>query len=139
MKARRNQFSPSRLCWKEAEEIAIFEWIETVPIPVAQARGYVPATLRRLDLLPPFPKKFDYLTAHRFLMRNREGTKTKLPMPVLALGGERTMGAAAGGVRLNEAVERLQVKVVPRAAHWVIHDAPDFVSQQLLSLFAETK
>jgi hypothetical protein len=78
MKARRNQFSPSRLCCREAEKIGIVEWIETVPIPVAQAQGYVPATLRRLDLLPPFPKKFDYLTAHRFFMHNREGTKTKI-------------------------------------------------------------
>lgn len=84
-----------------------------------------------------------YLSYYRSLFedadRNRKGTKTKLSMPVLALGGERTMGAAAGGLKLKEAVEQLQVKVVPRAAHWVIHDAPDFVSQQLLSFFAETK
>ena len=84
-----------------------------------------------------------YLSYYRYLIedadRNREGTKTKLSMPVLALGGENTMGAVAGGVRLKEAVEQLQVKVVPRAAHWVIHDAPDFVGQQLLSIFAETK
>lgn len=84
-----------------------------------------------------------YLSYYRSLFddadRNREGTKTKLPMPVLALGGERTMGAAAGGVRLKQAVEHLEVKVVPRAAHWVIHDAPDFVAQQLLSFFSEAK
>lgn len=43
------------------------------------------------------------------------------------------MGAAAGGVRLKEAVKQFEVKVVPRAAHWVIHDAPEFVAQQLLS------
>jgi pimeloyl-ACP methyl ester carboxylesterase len=84
-----------------------------------------------------------YLSYYRSLFddadRNREATKTKLSLPVLALGGERTMGATAGGVRLKEAVEQLEVKVVPRAAHWVIHDAPDFVAQQLLSFFGPTK
>jgi pimeloyl-ACP methyl ester carboxylesterase len=84
-----------------------------------------------------------YLGYYRSLFddadRNRQATKSKLSMPVLALGGERTMGTAAGGVRLKEAVEQLQVRVVPRAAHWVIHDAPDFVAQQLLLFFAETK
>jgi pimeloyl-ACP methyl ester carboxylesterase len=67
-----------------------------------------------------------------FLRRN---PPTKLSMPVLALGGERTMGATAGGPKLKEALEHLQVEVVPRSAHWVIHDAPDFVTQQLLSFF----
>ncbi len=84
-----------------------------------------------------------YLSYYRSLFddadRNHEGTRTKLSLPVLALGGERTMGAAAGGVRLKEAVEQLDVRVVPRAAHWLIHDAPDFVTQQLLSFFKETK
>jgi pimeloyl-ACP methyl ester carboxylesterase len=84
-----------------------------------------------------------YLSYYRSLFddadRNREGTRTKLSLPVLALGGERTMGAAAGGVRLKEAVEQLEVRVVPRAAHWVIHDAPEFITQQLLSFFGETK
>lgn len=45
------------------------------------------------------------------------------------------MGATAGGPKLKEALEHLQVEVVPRSAHWVIHDAPDFVTQQLLSFF----
>ena len=84
-----------------------------------------------------------YLGYYRSLFddadRNREATKIKLSVPVLALGGERTMGTAAGGIRLKEAVEQLETKVVPRAAHWVIHDAPAFVAQQLLSFFTESQ
>jgi hypothetical protein len=52
----------------EAEGIAIIDWIESVPLPTAQALIYVPATLRQLHLLPPFPKTFNYVTAHKFFI-----------------------------------------------------------------------
>ena len=34
-----------------------------MPFPTAQALVYLPATLRGLHLLPPFPKTFNYVTA----------------------------------------------------------------------------
>jgi hypothetical protein len=58
--------APAILYSNEAEGIAITDWIEAVPFPVTQALVHLPATLRRLHALRPFPKTFNYLTAHRF-------------------------------------------------------------------------
>jgi thiamine kinase-like enzyme len=60
--------APRVLYSNEAEGIAIIDWIETVPFPTAQALIYLPATLRGLHLLPPFPKTFNYVTAHKFFI-----------------------------------------------------------------------
>lgn len=60
--------APRVLYSNEAEGIAIIDWIETVPFPMAQALTYLPATLRSLHRLPPFPKTFNYVTAHKFFI-----------------------------------------------------------------------
>lgn len=52
----------------EAEGIAIIDWIETAPFSEAQAFVHVPVTLRNLHVLPPFPKAFNYVTAHKFFI-----------------------------------------------------------------------
>src|SRR5215467_8077857 len=52
--------------------IAIIDFIEAVPFPSTQAVVLLPSTLRRLHALPPFPKAFNYVTAHnRFIWRFR--------------------------------------------------------------------
>jgi len=60
--------APRVLYSNEAEGVAITDWIETVPFPTAQALVYLPATLRGIHLLPPFPKTFNYVTAHKFFI-----------------------------------------------------------------------
>lgn len=51
--------------YSNAEDgIAITDFVEAVPFPVKQARIQLPGTLRRLHALPPFPKAFNYVTAH---------------------------------------------------------------------------
>ena len=67
-KAAQAGLAPRVLYSNEAEGIAIIDWIETVPLPTAQALIYLPATLRGLHLLPPFPKTFNYVTAHKFFI-----------------------------------------------------------------------
>lgn len=39
-----------------------------MPFSTAQALVYLPATLRGLHRLPPFPKAFNYVTAHKFFI-----------------------------------------------------------------------
>lgn len=39
-----------------------------MPFRAAQALVNLPATLRHLHLLPPFPKTFNYVTAHKFFI-----------------------------------------------------------------------
>lgn len=60
--------APRVLHSNKAEGIAIIDWIESVPFPTAQALVCLPATLRGLHLLPPFPKTFNYVTAHKFFI-----------------------------------------------------------------------
>jgi aminoglycoside phosphotransferase (APT) family kinase protein len=53
--------------------IAIIDFVETVPFPATQALVQLPDTLRRLHALPPFPKAFNYVTAHNgFIWRFRK-------------------------------------------------------------------
>ncbi|HEY6991789.1 MAG TPA: phosphotransferase [Bryobacteraceae bacterium] len=58
-----------RVLYSNTEDgIAIIDWIEAVPFPSAKALVQLPATLRRLHQLPPFPKAFNYVTAHNFFI-----------------------------------------------------------------------
>lgn len=53
--------------------IAIIDFVETVPFPVTEALVRIPGTLRKLHALPPFPKPFNYVTAHNgFIWRFRK-------------------------------------------------------------------
>jgi thiamine kinase-like enzyme len=52
--------------------ILITDFVEAVPFSETQALTLVPATLRNLHALPPFPKTFNYVTAHNgFIWRFR--------------------------------------------------------------------
>jgi len=63
-----------RVRYSNAEDgISITDFPEGVPIPATQALVQLPGTLRRLHALPPFPKAFNYVTAHNgFIWRFRK-------------------------------------------------------------------
>ena len=53
--------------------ISITDFVEAVPFPATQALVQLPGTLRRLHALLPFPKAFNYVTAHNgFIWRFRK-------------------------------------------------------------------
>ena len=53
--------------------ISITHFVEAVPFPATQALVQLPQTLRKLHTLPPFPKAFNYVTAHNgFIWRFRK-------------------------------------------------------------------
>jgi pimeloyl-ACP methyl ester carboxylesterase len=58
------------------------------------------------------------------LAQNGERSKQTLPMPVLAIGGERSYGPAVGGAMESLAGD-VQSVVIPGAGHWVAEEAPD--------------
>jgi thiamine kinase-like enzyme len=60
--------------YSNAEDgISITDFVEAVPFPRALALVQLPGTLRRLHALPPFPKAFNYVTAHNgFIWRLRK-------------------------------------------------------------------
>jgi len=52
--------------------ILITDFVEAAPFCQAQALTLIPATLKKLHALPPFPKVFNYVTAHNgFIWRFR--------------------------------------------------------------------
>ena len=73
MKASAEAGLAPRVLYSSAEDgIAIIDFIESVPFPATRALVLLPATLGRLHRLPPFPKSFNYVTAHRgFIWRFR--------------------------------------------------------------------
>ena len=69
MKAAAGARLAPRVRYANAEDgVAIMDWIETAPFPMAEACVQLPATLRALHALTPFPKTFNYITAHKFFV-----------------------------------------------------------------------
>jgi hypothetical protein len=63
-----------RVRYSSAEDgISITDFVEAVPFPATQALVQLPGILRKLHALPPFPKAFNYVTAHNgFIWRFRK-------------------------------------------------------------------
>jgi pimeloyl-ACP methyl ester carboxylesterase len=67
---------------------------------------------------------------------NAENAKTKLKMPVLALGGERGFGEMA--LRSMQLfAENVRGGVIERCGHWIPEERPDYLIEQLLAFFSE--
>ena len=67
---------------------------------------------------------------------NKENAKTKLPMPVLALGGERGFRNAPLH-SMRELAAEVRGGVVERAGHWIAEERPDYLIEQFTTFFAE--
>jgi aminoglycoside phosphotransferase (APT) family kinase protein len=72
--AAKGGLAPRVLYCNTEDGIAIVDWIEAVPFPAAEALVRLPATLRKLHELPPFPKAFNYATAHNFFIWRLRGS-----------------------------------------------------------------
>ncbi|HEX2013005.1 MAG TPA: alpha/beta hydrolase [Roseateles sp.] len=66
---------------------------------------------------------------------NLESVKTKLEMPVLAIGGEKSFGSNQAAVMRN-AASRVTELVVPGAGHWLMEEAPQFTVRAVLDFLA---
>ncbi|HSC79426.1 MAG TPA: alpha/beta hydrolase, partial [Chitinolyticbacter sp.] len=66
---------------------------------------------------------------------NRLSARTKLPMPVLAIGGEKSFGTMMATVMRN-AASNVQGEVVAGAGHWLMEESPD-ATVKLISHFIE--
>jgi len=67
---------------------------------------------------------------------NKENAKTKLKMPVLALGGDRGFGQAPL-LSMRDLSDDVRGGVVEHCGHWMVEEQPGYLSEQLLSFFAE--
>jgi len=66
---------------------------------------------------------------------NKENAKTKLKMPVLALGGERGLSSAPLKC-MQELAEDVCGGVVERCGHWIPEERPDYLIEQLFEFFS---
>lgn len=66
---------------------------------------------------------------------NQENAKRKLPMPVLALGGERGFGAITLS-SLQGLASDVRGEVIEGCAHWIPEEQPEYLIHKLLEFFS---
>ncbi len=54
---------------------------------------------------------------------NKELAKTKLPMPVLVIGGDSAMGSILADT-MKVVSDNLKVYVIPQSGHWLLSEKP---------------
>jgi hypothetical protein len=57
--------------------------------------------------------------------QNKEHAKVKLPMPVLALGGQYTGNAALASMK--SVATDVRGGIIPLSGHWIAEERPDFL------------
>jgi pimeloyl-ACP methyl ester carboxylesterase len=84
-----------------------------------------------------------YQTIPEDTIQNQNYSKTKLTMPVLALGagyhkyeGNVTMPLVIYG--MQQVAENVQGIIVPNSGHWVPEEQPEFLVNQLSNFFARS-
>lgn len=65
-----------------------------------------------------------FLSIRQDAKDNAESGKTKLAMPVLAIGGQKSFGATEAVVMRNAATDVTEL-VVPGSGHWLMEEAPE--------------
>ena len=122
-------------------ERQLFDWLfqqksaRLDRIPQANRDRYVEAYARPGAMSRGFAY---YRAVAETATQNQQFSKTKLPMPVLALGG-----SSATGDRLKSAMESLALHVeggaIQDCGHYVMEEQPDIVAQQLLRFFGKVE
>ena len=86
---------------------------------------------------------FEYYRAFpQDVIQNQNYSKTKLTMPVLAVGGENsavggpniTMSSVVYGMKIL--AQNVQGIIVPNSGHWIAEEQPDFVIKLLNNFFS---
>jgi pimeloyl-ACP methyl ester carboxylesterase len=67
---------------------------------------------------------------------NTENAKTKLKMPVLALGGKYSFGKRTL-TSMQALAENVRGREVDQCGHWISEEQPAYLSEQLLNFFGE--
>jgi pimeloyl-ACP methyl ester carboxylesterase len=78
-----------------------------------------------------------YFRAHKIdAEHNRENAKTKLPMPVLTIGGTASFGADLEE-EIRPLVERMRAVMIDDCGHYLAEEQPDRVITELQQFFRE--
>jgi len=67
---------------------------------------------------------------------NKENAKTRLKMPVLALGGDRGFGQAPL-FSMRELADDVRGGVIENCGHWIVEEQTEYLTKQLLAFFEQ--
>jgi pimeloyl-ACP methyl ester carboxylesterase len=70
--------------------------------------------------------------------QNKEYSKLQLSMPVLALGGEQSLGPVMVNM-VKEVATNVRGGVIERCGHWIADERPEYLTAQLIAFFGEEK
>ena len=78
-----------------------------------------------------------YFRSHKVdAEHNRENAKTKLPMPVLTMGGTASFGAGLEA-EIRPLAKRMRAVMIEACGHYLAEEQPEQVAQELLRFFEE--
>ena len=60
----------------------------------------------------------------------------KLPMPVLALGAEKSIGAGEADI-LRAAASNVTMGIIPASGHWIMEENPKFTTTSIVGFLAK--
>ena len=93
---------------------------------------------RRLAAPGALHAGIEYFRAHKIdAAHNREHAKTRLPMPVLTVGGTASFGANLEG-EIRPLVENLRSVMIDECGHYLAEEKPERVVEELRRFFHET-
>ncbi len=79
----------------------------------------------------------EYFRAHTLdAVHNREHAKTKLPMPVLTVGGTASFGRDLAG-EIAPLADKLRSVMIEECGHYLAEERPERLSEELLKFLAE--
>ena len=79
-----------------------------------------------------------YFRAHRIdAARNREYARTKLPMPVLTVGGTASFGADLEG-EIRPLAQKMRAVMIEDCGHYLAEERPEQLLEQLLPFLGES-
>lgn len=79
-----------------------------------------------------------YRAIDRNIAQNAVRRKTRLEIPILAVGGELSAGAA-GARALDEVASNVVMRVIPQCGHYVPEEAPYALTSALIEFFKEDR
>ena len=93
---------------------------------------------RRLAAPGALHAGIEYFRAHKIdAEHNREHAKTRLPMPVLTVGGTASFGANLEG-EIRPLVENLRSVMIDECGHYLAEEKPEQIIEELRRFFQES-
>ncbi len=77
-----------------------------------------------------------YRYAQQDFAQNKESSKHKLTMPVLAIGGEHSLGSYVE-MMMQDLALNIRGSVIKDSGHWIVEEQPEELTRQLLAFLSE--